>query len=428
MEENIKKQNNLLKLGKISQKLLTFSIFYANMILEVYWYSGIVVYFDGQKSRSKNDKLGHPDKKQKQKNRLGNSSTCRQAKITCQRVITSRPSQKWLISVSPTNQLNSGPDQSAVGLSSQKEAVKHNFVFVILTFCFLSKRFFVDFCRGIKGLNKNKNKSNDRELPCQQNYDCWILPATRHLAGNRPQQNHADSLGRGRLNSSSPSRFTGLALLYPRPSRRNYSTGFGNRLLSQGAWFVQKISRRTGNELKRSCITNFKFNAGLSLLSFLIYKTPKYVLARTKNKYFTALDKTLTNFSIVCQGINQCLRLFKILLAYILTNLLTCYDRWILQIKRHSAGNRPQQNHADSLGRAGINSQSSPRQSGLALLYQGSSRRNYSTGFGNQLLSRPRQLGPFRKWSNVFTSNWLNWYFDFNATLTAVVQIQLKLN
>jgi len=411
MEAKIKKQNNYLKLGKISQKLLTFSVIYANMIVEVYWYSGIVVYFDGQKSMSRTDTLGHPNKKQKQKNRLGNSSVCQKAKIAFKWTNSSRSNQKWLISVSPTNQLISGLDQSAIGLSSQKKAVQSKFVFVILTFCFLSERFFVAFCKKIKS-RKNKNKTKN------QNYDRWILPATRHLAGNRSQQNHLDSLGRGRINSSSSPRLSGLALLHQRSSRRNHSTGRRNRLFSQGAWFVQKISRRTKSKLKRNCITNFKFYAGLVLLSFLNCKTPKYVLANTKSKYFYSLEKISNGISSITPFWSRQKTRFKYLI-----NNLSQNDCWILQTTRYLARNRSQQNHLDSLGRGRINSSSSPRLSGLALLYQRSSRRNHSTGCRNQLLPRQRKFVS----NQSPRSSQLNWYSIFHATSTAPMQIQLNL-
>lgn len=64
------------------------------------------------------------------------------------------------------------------------------------------------------------------------------------------------------------------------------------------------------------------------------------------------------------------------------------HDSGLLSITRHFAENRSQQNDFNSLGRGGIDTQSFTRQSRLALLYQRTSRRNYSSRSGHQLLPR----------------------------------------
>ncbi len=479
----MKKDKIKLNLAKICLKPLTFWLRYAKMISEVYWYSGIVVCpptkpliieikrkkrtsgyytavnhqtnnqfggrvcFGSQKSQPKYGILGYPDKKQKQKNWLNLANLS--------------PNRAGLPNLSQKNQLLSGSfgpahfsatlevtlslpkghdrsDQSAVVVSATSEAEKSNILlYFVLTFCFFVETFFC--CLFVwKNKVENHNYKQKQKLgpktvrARKQNYDRWPLSARGHFARNRSQQNHADSLGRRGINSQSPSRQSGLALLYTATSGRNHSLSQANRLLPQGQR-CRKIA-----ELKRDCWEFNYFNpAGVSLLSFLI--SQKYVLAETKNQFLYPLGKILTNFLIFCQGITQCPVLLKILLTYlsraksrdILTNLLTYYDRWLLPLTRHFAANRSQQNHADSLGRRGINSQSPSRQSGLALLYQRSSRRNYSFGERNELLSESR-FGTVKSKQNCSQSvfprtNQIISHLRFALTPTAQRPVTLEL-
>jgi len=163
------------------QKVLTFWLRYANIILE---YTGIVVCFDGQKLYVPLvGLLDHPDKKQKQ--------------------------NYWL-------------KLADLSLFGQNTFIGR----FIKTFCFLSKRLFVTnntrSNRNSFGL-KNKNKNQ---------YASWLLPATRHIAPGGSQQNHGDSLGATGINPQSDQGQPGLALLHPRASGRYYSVSQADRLFS----------------------------------------------------------------------------------------------------------------------------------------------------------------------------------------------------
>ena len=384
-----------LKLAKSLGKVLTFLLSYAKMILEVYWYSSIVVYFDGQKSLSKNDKLGHQDKKQKQKQlKLANLSLDRAGLrifgLSTEASLTPDSTSEILAKVDQKNQYFNRPEQSVAALSGVGDIEQLNTLFVI-TFCFLSKRFFSAFCHQFKGRKtKNKNKNKDRVLFCpNQNYDSWTLPATRHLARNRSQQNHTDPLGRKGINSQSPQRQPGVALLYQKSGQRNYQIGSRNQLLSRK---TRRIFRTGTGKLKRNCLATFSSleckdcSAGLILLSFLFNQIRKYVLAETKIKSLYSLGKKSSG----AFGYQACRSRRQSKFEYLINNH-SQNDRWLLPIKRYLARDRSQQNHADSLGRRGSNPQSPTRQSGVALLYQKSGQRNYQIGSRNQLLSGSRK-------------------------------------
>lgn len=159
------KMNNLVK---NVQKPLTFCLFYAKMNIR---YSGIVGYF----SHTKNKK-----QKQKQSNY---SEVLLRANLL------------------PRNN----------------------------TFCFLSKRFFVE--KIVHLVNQNKNKK----------YDCRTLPSLRHIESDRSQQNHLDSLGRTGINSQGSKRQSGLALLQQRTSRSDYQYGQTDQLLSSASGSTDKL-------------------------------------------------------------------------------------------------------------------------------------------------------------------------------------------
>jgi len=226
---------NQLKLNKKIQNTLTFWPNCAKLILE---YTGIVAYFDGQKSQlsHKRDILGHQNKKQKQKQTLN-------------------------------SRLGSGlavlPAILALNLNH----------LVFETFCFLSKRFFVE--KTLKTTNKNKTK---------QKYVSWLLSTPGHLTRNRSQQNHPDSLGRRGINSQSPERQSGLALLYQRASGRNYSANQRNRLFP---------TQRTGKPTDRSIQSGFKsLNLLISKINsrhvFIKNKIPSCI--RINNLIYSAFD------------------------------------------------------------------------------------------------------------------------------------------
>ncbi len=71
------------------------------------------------------------------------------------------------------------------------------------------------------------------------------------------------------------------------------------------------------------------------------------------------------------------------------------YDRWLLPASRHFGSNRPQQNNFDPLGRRRFNPQSGKGQSRLALLFQGTSRKNCRLGKTDKLFSK--LVGRFEK-------------------------------
>lgn len=244
------------------------------------------------------------------------------------------------------------------------------------TFCFLCERlfYFLD-----AQLNKNKSRINYTRLAfgspkrtktktkIEHKHDSRLLSATRHTSRNRSQQDHCYSLGRRGINPYCPKRQQGLALLYQKTSRRNSSTGQGDQLLppfnrqienkQKGTREIQLLKRKN---FRQRCCTIDKISRGratshgsLDLLSFLIGKVSSCKLLTTNYKLLTKK-----------------------------------YDRWSLQNERYFARNRSQQNHLDSLGGRGINSQSSSRQQRVALLYPRSSQHHFGIGQKNQLLPK----------------------------------------
>lgn len=243
MEAKIKQ--NSLNLAKTSQKPLTFWLRCAKLILEyigivVYYLTntvgkltaiftslniGGVVYFDGQNILYR---LGrqedHPDKKQKQTGKLTIAS------------------------------LGMVGRQLYLGFPN--------------TFCFLSKRFFVEKNARLpfrlrSGFGDGQNKNKKVHL-----YDCRLLSPPRHIARGRSQQNYRDSLGAAGTNSPSPEGFSRLALLYQRTSRADRAIGSPDQLFSQCRQFVR---------LERV----------ISLLSFLIFRISlQYVWYQNQNFEF----------------------------------------------------------------------------------------------------------------------------------------------
>ena len=183
-----------LKLGKIHQNLLTFWLRYANIILG---YTGIIVYFDGQKLYVPLvGLLDHPDKKQKQ--------------------------NYWL-------------KLADLSLFGQNTFIGR----FIKTFCFLSKRLFVT-----NNTRSNRNSSGPKNKN-QKQYASWLLPATRHVAPGGSQQGHGDSLGAAGINPQSDQGQPRLALLHQGASGRDYSVSQTDRLFSPFRQ-VERLKDRLG--------------------------------------------------------------------------------------------------------------------------------------------------------------------------------------
>lgn len=253
----MKTMQKQLNQAKFSQKLLTFCLNYAKLISE---YIGIVVYFAGLEVTNTPDRaVAQQNKKQKQP-------------------------QTAKISGLITNQLNAGLEaRSGASVLLATLADQLNSIIHFVTFCFLSKRFFVENILTRFGIRsslyqlKNKNKNNNSN-------DSRLLSVTRHLARNRSQQNHADSLGRRGFDSQSEPRQPWLALLYQRTSRRNSSLSSGDRLLSQRTRriFIPSKLKRNGS---------IRIEPRVILLSFFISHFATYVLAETKNYFSNPLDR-----------------------------------------------------------------------------------------------------------------------------------------
>jgi hypothetical protein len=190
----MKKITKSLKLNKKQPNQLTFWASCAKLMLG---YTGIVVYFGGQKSLAQQGTLDHQYKKQKQK------------------ISSNKPK----LAYRGQNQLNSGFCQSGETVSAVTTlASKLNSLIDFLTFCFLPKRFFVEKTTLYA---KIKNK-------IAQYHDSWLLSVTRHFARGGSQQNYADSLGRSGINPEGPERQSGVALLYQGTSGPYCPAGFGN--------------------------------------------------------------------------------------------------------------------------------------------------------------------------------------------------------
>jgi hypothetical protein len=240
-----------------------------------------VVYFAGQKSQAKIGNLSQQDKNQNKK----------QKRQTAQ---NSDLAQKPFL----TGQNLSGNNASLCVIETVKQI---NYFIAFITFCFLSKRFFVKrlsikkspLDQPIKNKNQ-RTKSNDR----------WSLSARRHLASNRPQQNHADSLGRSGINSQSPERQSGLALLYQRAGRGNYSLSPKNQLLPQRRKGFEQLKVSVWSWLQSLRIESAA--SGLITLSFLISQTTQYVLAKTKILYDYSLADYSDEFLRFTKAQNYC--------------------------------------------------------------------------------------------------------------------------
>ncbi len=232
---------------KINVKILTLFLKYANISIGVYWYGGILKYFNCQKLKKviKLANLSRINKKQKQKNPLSSPKL--------------------------------------INFLKSKETEKFN-VLETETFCFLSERFFV---RGLNILKVKNNKNKNKK------YDSRILSPSRHTRQNRSQQNHIDSLGRRRINSQSQARQSGLALLFKKASGRNSSLGSTNQLLS--GWARKAFSK--SKQLRKTNLCSISgsdgsenFSSGLNFLSFLICLimvwAEKYFYFNSRLKFF----------------------------------------------------------------------------------------------------------------------------------------------
>ena len=229
-----------LKLDKYCLKLLTFWLSYAMLTLE---YTGIAVYFAGQKSYTPQGKEAQQNKKQNR----GSAKVGRYA----------------------STPLHAGHLVAGGGSNYAPKAVTtstHPLLGIVTTFCFLWKRLFVS---QRSSLYKNKYKYNKTE-----HYDSRLLSTPRHLAGDRPQQNNRHPLGRGRSHSQSTPRQSRLALLHASTGRRNYSVGSRHRLLPQWARGLQKSTHDSHFALSRSVRLLGVFNCATYVWSY--YQQQKY--------------------------------------------------------------------------------------------------------------------------------------------------------
>lgn len=235
-----------LNLANNIEKALTFWVTCATLISE---YTGIVVYFFGQKSRTSLRKVVQKNKKQNKK--------------------ISYPKIGYLIT---QFEYSAGISHSGISVSKAANGNAPQFNIycalksVVMTFCFLWERLFVSLQRST--LYKTKIKINKNK-----NHDSRILPASRHFAGNRPQQNNCHQMGRRGINPQSPQRQSWLEMLHQASSRRNLETSQGNKLFPR--W-----SSNLHRELKRA-------STCLSLLSFLI--SNQVIKATNKIKIYTTL-------------------------------------------------------------------------------------------------------------------------------------------
>lgn len=181
---------------------------------------------------------------------------------------------------------------------------------VIETFCFLNRRLFVLLPSVLAKRSKIKTKNKNQKTNVSRS-----LSTPRHFAANRSQQNHADPLGRRGANPQSQARQSRVALLFPRPSRRNFETGQRNRLLPQPAWKIYQLERTSSVECQQH-------STRLSLWSFFIGDVGRtkqevndllfpsrgakndsqsficqiYVLGQTKNNNAYLVDKKSVSF------------------------------------------------------------------------------------------------------------------------------------
>lgn len=249
----MKNSTKRLNLAKMSERVLTFSLSYAILILE---YIGIVVYFAGQKSYSPRGKEAQPNKKQNKKPSYQNSGLALKLHV-------------GLIAKS----------ESSENIAAKARKIKFFALGnLFYAFCFWSKRFLFAKKGRFYTSQKIKNK--------KKSYDSRLLSTTRHFATNRSQQDNLDSLGRRGLDSSRAARQPRLALLFQRTSGANYLPCSGNQLLPQRPWCLQTTLRRKS------------FCPSLSLLSFFICKN--YVFSRTTQlSSFISLENILTTFSFL---------------------------------------------------------------------------------------------------------------------------------
>jgi len=275
----MKNKTFMLNLAKITKQALTFCLTYATLSLG---YTGIVVYFAGLKSQAVKGNFDQQDKNQnkKQKRQIAKISDLTKNPLVSGLLKSARQSQ--IKRLDQAEILESGNNALAVTLAGKQS----NLIIAFITFCFLSKRFFVK--------NLQKRFSNQESKLCQpqkiniknkkeQNNDCWLLSFRRHLARNRSQQNHGDSLGRSGINSQSFARQPRLALLYPISGRRNYRIGSRNRLLSQAGCFGNKLSNRF-----ILCFRRFWLEAiapSLNFESFIITEKIQYVFIKNSNSF-----------------------------------------------------------------------------------------------------------------------------------------------
>ena len=250
-----------LRLANISQTILTFWLTYATMILR---YTGIVVYFVGQKSYTHNGEEARQNKKQKQPYQL------------------------------PAGVNHPGSSVSTAAIKAE-EIICPSFG-LIQTFCFLCERFFASNVSTTKSRHYTSQiaaiftaaiKIKTKRNAC---HDSRLLSATRHLARNRSQQNHADSLGRRGIDSQSSPRQSGLALLFQRSSGRNYPLGSRYQLLP-------RRTRTIFNRFKKSCSTEQWFS--IWRVTFLNLFNCSYDLANANNLLKYSLSSLLTNFSVI---------------------------------------------------------------------------------------------------------------------------------
>lgn len=255
----MKINKNYLKLAKKAFTALTILLGCATMILR---YTGIVVYFEGQKSRSKQDKLGLQNKNQNKK-----------------------------------TQLLAGQNQSGGNVSINTVVVAEKSIISIVfslykTFWLLSKRFFVACSQkrfGIKrsALYQNQNINKNKK---GENYDCGLLSSRRHFDQNRSEQNYFDPLGRSWVNTQSWTRQSRMALLHQGTSRRNCSISSRDKLFSrkrEGSCF--RLRRKANNWLKQ-----FRFcsiSSCLISLSLLILSKKQNALSKNKIYNFNSLNK-----------------------------------------------------------------------------------------------------------------------------------------
>ncbi len=155
-------------------------------------------------------------------------------------------------------------DQNSLTAPSQLNknfvsAIFSNWQEIIETFCFLNRRLFVLLSSVVAQRSKDKIKNK------KQTHVSRVLSFTRHLAGNRSQQNHADPLGRGWINPQSQARQPRVALLHQRSSGRNSSFGQRHRLFPRGSRPFQRF--KSYRRHQRWSI-NQSWGQGLALLNF----------------------------------------------------------------------------------------------------------------------------------------------------------------